>query len=148
MSKAFTREDIDPPERSGRVRSASGLPPGATNYITRRGAQHLQTELAKLRSAELERVFTSITIVDPPDTVSDSVAFGATVTVEDEQGATETFTVVGVDELAFYADAVSWISPIGKTLLAAELGDTVTLGNDKGRRVKIAKIEYRTESPH
>src|SRR4051794_10555261 len=32
MSRAFIREDVDPPERSGRLRSASGLPPGATNY--------------------------------------------------------------------------------------------------------------------
>jgi hypothetical protein len=34
MSRAFIKEDVDPPERSGRKRSASGLPPGATNYIT------------------------------------------------------------------------------------------------------------------
>src|SRR5205814_5816772 len=37
MSRAFVKEDVDPPERSGRKRSASGLPPGATNYITARG---------------------------------------------------------------------------------------------------------------
>jgi transcription elongation factor GreB len=148
MSKAFTREDVDPPERSGRRRSASGLPPGAVNYITARGARRLQAELMNLRRAgdkaeriaEIERTLASVHIVDLPDALSNSVAFGATVTVEDN-GKMETYTVVGVDELDFEPDAVSWISPIGKTLLAAELGDSVTL--EDGRTVKIVKIEYR-----
>jgi hypothetical protein len=51
MSRAFVKEDVDPPERSGRKRSASGLPPGATNYITARGAKRLRDELQKLRAA-------------------------------------------------------------------------------------------------
>jgi transcription elongation factor GreB len=148
MSKAFTREDVDPPERSGRRRSASGLPPGAINYITARGARRLQAELTNLRNAddkseriaEIERTLASVHVVDLPDAPSNSVAFGATVTVEDN-GKMETHTVVGVDELDFEPDAVSWISPIGKTLLAAELGDRVTL--EDGRTVKIVKIEYR-----
>jgi transcription elongation factor GreB len=147
MSKAFTREDVDPPERSGRRRSASGLPPGAINYITARGARRLQAELTNLRNAddkseriaEIERTLASVHVVDLPDAPSNSVAFGATVTVEDN-GKMQTYTVVGVDELDFEPDAVSWISPIGKTLLAAELGDRVTL--EDGRTAKIVKIEY------
>jgi hypothetical protein len=51
MSRAFIKEDVDLPERSGRKRSASGLPPGATNYITARGAKHLREELQKLLAA-------------------------------------------------------------------------------------------------
>ena len=51
MSRAFVKEDVDLPERSGRKRSASGLPPGATNYITARGAKCLRDELDKLRAA-------------------------------------------------------------------------------------------------
>jgi transcription elongation factor GreB len=69
------------------------------------------------------------------------VGFGATVTMSDASENLETFTVVGVDELDFERDAVSWISPIGKKLLAAELGDHVTL--EDGRNAKIVKIEYR-----
>jgi hypothetical protein len=45
MSRAFIKEDVDLPERSGRKRSASGLPPGTTNYITARGAKRLRDEL-------------------------------------------------------------------------------------------------------
>ena len=129
MSRAFIREDVDPPERSGRKRAASGLPPGAVNYITTAGAARLQAELTKLRvaggDAELEQILGSIKIVNPPGTQSQSVSFGATVTVSDAEGKTETYTVASVDELAFEPDAVSWISPIGKTLLLSKLGDRI-----------------------
>jgi len=151
VSRAFIKEDVDPPERSGRKRSASGLPPGATNYITARGAKRLHNELQKLRAAnasservaELEQVLASIHVVDPPDPASNSVAFGATVTVRDKKGRTETYTVVGVDELDLEPDAVSWISPIGKALLAADMDDWVTLEN--GRTAKIVKIERKND---
>jgi transcription elongation GreA/GreB family factor len=147
MSRAFVKEDVDPPERSGRKRSASGLPPGATNYITARGAKHLQDELQKLRAAntnseriaELEQILASVHVVDTSDPGSSSVAFGATITVKDKKGRTETYTIVGVDELDLEPHAVSWISPIGKALLAADMGDWVTL--EDGRSAKIVKIE-------
>jgi transcription elongation GreA/GreB family factor len=147
MSRAFVKEDVDPPERSGRKRSASGLPPGATNYITARGAKHLQDELQKLRAAntnsqriaELEQILASVHVVDTPDPGSSSVAFGATITVKDKKGRTETYTIVGVDELDLEPHAVSWISPIGKALLAADMSDWVTL--EDGRSAKIVKIE-------
>ena len=63
------------------------------------------------------------------------------MTVKDKKGATENFTIVGVDELNFERDAVSWISPVGKALLAADMGDWIKL-ND-GQSAKIVKIEHR-----
>jgi transcription elongation factor GreB len=151
MSRAFIKEDVDLPERSGRKRSASGLPPGATNYITARGAKRLRDELQELRAsnvvsehvAELEQILASVHVVDPPDAPSNSVTFGATVTVKDKNGATETLTIVGVDELNFDRDAVSWISPLGKTLLAADMNHWIKL--DDGRPAKIVKIEFKTD---
>lgn len=150
MSKAFTKEDVDPPERSGRVRSPSGLPPGAINYITADGARRLREELAKLQGLEesgaaarrldLERVLASVTVVEPPPEVSESVAFGARVTLRDPSGRVEICRIVGVDEIAFEPEGVSWISPDGKTLLAAELGDRVVL--EDGRPMKVIRIEY------
>ena len=147
MSRAFVKEDVDLPERSGRKRSASGLPPGATNYITAPGAKRLRDELQKLRAAnagseritEIERILASVHVVDPPGAPSNSVTFGATVTVQDKRGATEPFTIVGVDELDFARAAISWISPLGKALLAADMGDWITL--EDGRTAKIVEIE-------
>ena len=152
MSRAFIKEDVDPPERSGRKRSASGLPPGATNYITARGAKRLRDELQKLRASnadneriiQLENVLASVHVVDPPDPASNSVGFGATVTVKDEKGLTESYTIVGVDELDLEPDAVSWISPMGKALLAADMGGSLRLGD--GRTAKVVKIERKNDT--
>jgi len=147
VSRAFIKEDIDLPERSGRKRSASGLPPGATNYITARGAKRLRDELQTLREAnavgervtELEQILASVHVVAPPESPSNSVTFGATVTVQDKKGATERFTIVGVDELEFERYALSWISPLGKALLNADRGDWIALGD--GRTAKVVQIE-------
>ena len=152
MSRAFIKEDVDPPERSGRKRSASGLPPGATNYITARGAKRLRDELKKLRVAnasserivELEQILASVHVVDAPDAPSNSVTFGATVTVKDKKGETEMFTIVGVDELNFEPHAISWTSPVGKALLAADMGDWIKV--EDGRSAKIVKIEFEARS--
>jgi transcription elongation factor GreB len=152
MSRAFVKEDVDLPERSGRKRSASGLPPGATNYITARGAKRLRDELLKLRAvnalservSELEQILASVHVVDSPDAASNSVTFGATVTVKDKEGATETLTIVGVDELKFEPDAVSLISPLGKALLAADMGNWINL--DDRRSAKVVKIEFKRGS--
>jgi transcription elongation factor GreB len=149
MSRAFVKEDVDPPERSGRKRSASGLPPGATNYITARGAKRLRDELQNLRASnadseriiELENILASVHVVDPPDSASNGVGFGATVTVKDEKGLTESYTVLGVDELDLEPDAVSWISPIGKALLASDMGGSLRLAD--GRTAKVVKIERK-----
>src|SRR6185436_19167099 len=152
MSRAFVKEDVDPPERSGRKRSASGLPPGATNYITMRGAKRLREDLQKLRASntgserivELENILASVQIAEPPDPTSNSVGFGATVTVKDEKGLTESYTIVGVDELDLEPAAVSWISPMGKALLAADLGGSLRLAD--GRTAKIVKIERKNDT--
>lgn len=145
MSKAFTKEDVDPPERSGRVRSASGLPPGAANYMTARGAQRLRKELAGRprggdeRGEELRRLLASVTVVEPAEEPSDEVTFGAAVTVRDGAGEERTLRIVGVDELAFEPNALSWISDDGRSLLAAEIGGRVTLAN--GQTVTVIRIE-------
>lgn len=149
MSRAFVKEDVDPPERSGRVRSASGLPPGTSNYITAGGAARLRQELEKLRHSagnnehrigELEHLLSSVVIVAAPAEASDSIAFGARVTMRDEAGRLHTYRIVGVDELDFEPDAVSWISANGKALLAADLGHKVKL-EDIGAAT-VVKVEY------
>ena len=115
MSRAFVKEDVDPPERSGRVRSASGLPPGATNYMTLAGAMRLRQKLEKLRGAGkknvesitgLEQMLDSVTVVEAPTDPGKDIGFGARVTVRDASGQLTTYRVVGVDELDLYVDAV------------------------------------------
>jgi transcription elongation GreA/GreB family factor len=151
MSRAFVKEDIDPPERSRRARDTSGLPPGATNYITARGAARLRDTLITLRRDaaanadqidELQDLLASVTVVDVSEDPA-GIAFGARVTVRDGTGELRAFRIVGVNEVQFHAEAVSWISPIGKALLAAEPGGRVTLPNDE--RGVIVNVEYPIE---
>ena len=80
-------------------------------------------------------------MIDPPDESSKGISFGATVTLKDKKGVSQTFTILGVDELDLEPDAVSWISPMGRALLNAEIGDWITL--DDGRSAKIVKVAVR-----
>ena len=149
MSRAFVKEDVDLPEPSGRKRSASGLPPGAVNYITAGGAARLRAELDELRRtggdesgrmADLRETLASVEIVEAPDEPDGSVAFGARVTVRDAGGNESTYRIVGVEELGFYPDAISWIAPLGKALLSAALQERVTL--DGVGAVRVVRVEY------
>lgn len=152
MSRAFVKEDIDPPERTRRARTASGLPPGAANYLTARGAKRLKNKLEERRKrptkdeaeiAELEELLASATIVDAPED-RQHIAFGARVTTRDAAGQERAYQIVGVDELNLYDDGVSWISPTGKALLAAEIGQRIFI--EPGERVEIIGVEYPENS--
>ena len=147
MSRAFVKEDVDMPERITRRRSASGLPPGAVNYMSADGAQRMTDELARLRKrpgengdeiVHLEGVLASATVVERP-APADTVTFGATVTVEAADGTVQIYRIVGADETE--VGSVSWVSPLGRALLGANLGQRVVLpGEDKAVRT-IVKIE-------
>jgi transcription elongation factor GreA len=109
----------------------------------------LERELERLRSdsednteriAETERILGSVTVVEPPKDPGPGVGFGAKVTVRDAADQLKRYRILGVDELDLDPDAVSWISPLGRTLLGAELGDWVT--STETGRAKIVKIEY------
>lgn len=150
MSRAFVKEDVDPPERSGRMRSTSGLPPGAINYMTAEGAARWRAELARLRRdetanaeriAEIEQILASREVVAPSEEATGEIAFGARVIMEDADGRLSSYRIVGVDELEFGHDHVSWVSPIGRALLAAKVGDRVKLDDD--RAVRIVSVEGR-----
>ena len=85
-------------------------------------------------------------IVDPREQKRrDHVFFGATVTVEDEEGECKTFSIVGSDEIDSAGGAISWQSPVGRGLLGKGVGDTVIVRWDKGQReLTIAEISYPT----
>jgi len=85
-------------------------------------------------------------IVDPikqAETAQGRVLFGATVTVEIEDGDEKQYAIVGVDEIDLAKGRVSWISPIGKALLKARVGDCVTFPSPGGlRELEVVEIQY------
>ena len=83
--------------------------------------------------------------IDPAKQKGDRVLFGATVTVEDEDGHEKKYSIVGIDETDIAKGHVSWISPIGKALLQAKVDDVVTLKTPKGETdLTILKIEFKS----
>lgn len=84
-------------------------------------------------------------IIDPLTQKSDKILFGATVTVLDESGNTKQFSIVGVDETNIKEGLISWVSPVGKALLQAKAGDTVTIRSPKGEEDwEVQKVEYKS----
>ena len=72
------------------------------------------------------------------------VLFGATVTVENEEGEEKTYAIVGVDELDPARGHVSWVSPIGRALLGKSEGDVVSFDTPGGRaELEIVEVAYK-----
>ena len=72
------------------------------------------------------------------------VLFGATVTVEDEEGDEIVYSIVGVDEYNGKKGLVSWQSPIGKALMRKEVGDMASVKTPSGTKdLEIIAIDYR-----
>ena len=86
-----------------------------------------------------------VVIVDPSEQKRrDRVFFGATVTVEDEDGGAFTYRIVGQDEIEGSEGTISWKSPVGKALLGRSVGDTVVVRWHAGtRELTVTAIDYR-----
>ena len=87
------------------------------------------------------------TVVDPADQQNlDQVFFGATVTITDDEGETETtYQIVGVDEASASEGRISWISPLARALLKAREGDVVRFVSPAGpREIEILEVRYKS----
>lgn len=82
-------------------------------------------------------------VVDPVQQKGTKVLFGATVTIEDEEGNFRVYRIVGSDETDAKAGKVSWSSPIGQALLQANEGEAVTLKSPRGEEeLEITSVRY------
>jgi transcription elongation factor GreB len=71
------------------------------------------------------------------------VFFGATVTVEEENGDTRTLTILGPDEFDTARQEVSIDSPMARALLGKSVGDIARVASPQGEReVEITDIRY------
>jgi transcription elongation factor GreB len=85
----------------------------------------------------------SARVVDPKEIKSDKVVFGATVTIEDEDGNEKTYSIVGEDEIEPGKNKISWKSPMAKALLGKKLGDEIEIQRPAGLLIaEIRKIEF------
>ncbi|WP_437282478.1 transcription elongation factor GreB [Sorangium sp. So ce375] len=82
-------------------------------------------------------------VVDPSEQRGDKVFFGATVEVEDEDGARHTYQIVGEDEIDSAAGRISWRSPVGRSLLGKRAGDVITVRRPAGEaEMELISVRY------
>jgi transcription elongation factor GreB len=84
-------------------------------------------------------------VVDPTarDEDTDQVFFGATVTLADEDGSENIYTIVGIDEADVTRGRISWISPLARALLKRREGEQITFKAPGGDQVlEIVGVEY------
>ncbi|MBX3226891.1 MAG: transcription elongation factor GreB [Labilithrix sp.] len=75
------------------------------------------------------------------------VYFGATVTIEDEDGNESTYTIVGQDEIDAKVGRISHRSPLALALMKRREGDTFTFRKPAGE-VDLTVTAIRYESDH
>lgn len=144
MSRAFVKEDGPDNE------PLPDLPISPhPNYVTPRGLQTLRERLAetqadlarlKARAERLDRLpekaaerdirylearIASAIPVGPGAQPKDEVAFGARVTVADEDGVETVYEITGEDEADASLGRIAPQSPLSRALLGARVGDTV-----------------------
>lgn len=166
MSRAFVNEERF--EQAGGEELVERPISEHPNYVTPSGVLELQTweetlvaelnslkdahddTFAKDKVAEIERDLRyvrarldSIILVDPKTQSHDTVLFGATVEVEDEEGNRHAFHIVGEDEANASINKVSWVSPLAKSLIGHKVGDSVVWQRPAGNlNLEILDIHY------
>lgn len=74
---------------------------------------------------------------------SDQVFLGATVRYASEDGSEQTITIKGVDEADSSRGEVSWISPVARALMRAEVGDVRPLQTPAGsQEIEVLEVRY------
>lgn len=115
------------------------------NYEYKLGKKKLREIDARLH--RLQKQIESYEVVDPATRAkTDRVFFGATVTVEDEDGNEHTYQVVGGDELDsdLGPGRISYEAPLGKALLGKREGDTVMVRRPAGEaELTIVEVIWR-----
>ena len=138
------------------------------NYLTPDGLAHLQRRrdsardqraaLAdsdeslehRLELAHLDRLLrwidarvASAIVVEPDGQPRDRVAFGATVEVLDNEGQAHRYRIVGEDEADAEHGCVSWLSPLARALIGAQVGDEVRWHRPAGDiGIEVRSIRY------
>ena len=89
-----------------------------------------------------ERVRTML-IVDPAGQDDTVIRFGARVRVEDEEGRSAQYAIVGVDEADPRIGKISFLSPIARALMGRAEGDEVEVELPDGvRSLEIAEVNH------
>ncbi len=97
------------------------------------------------RVAELEDKISRAEVIDPTSLSGDTVMFGATVKVVDEDTDEESvYQIVGAEEADIKKGLLSIAAPLARGLIGKSVGDSVDVQTPKGpRSYEILSLEYK-----
>lgn len=97
------------------------------------------------RLGELEDKIARAEVIDVTKLSGNTVKFGATVTIVDEDTDEKlTYQLVGEDEADVKRGRLAITAPLARALIGKEKGDSVEVNTPKGEKVyEILKVKYR-----
>lgn len=91
----------------------------------------------------LQKRLDVLKVVHRPAGSGERVFFGAEVQLEDEQGASYHYRIVGADETDAERGWISVDSPVARALLGKSLGDDIDVPTPSGQRqLTVIQIDY------
>ncbi|HEX6782775.1 MAG TPA: transcription elongation factor GreA [Solirubrobacterales bacterium] len=119
------------------AREEGDLKENAEYHVAKEDQAHLETRIKRLQERQRNAVVVEVSNID-----SDSFTFGRSAEVLDEsKGETNVWTLVGSTEANLAEGRLSAESPIGRALMDARVGSTVTVETPKGdRSFKVVKL--------
>ena len=132
---------VERPRVTREVAEAAALGDRSENAEYIYGKRRLREIDRRLRF--LARRMDELSVVEPRPDPHGRIFFGARVELEDEEGATRSFRLVGPDESDPAEGRLSVESPLGRALLGKEEGDEVALRTPKGvSQVTVRAVRY------
>jgi transcription elongation factor GreA len=124
-------------ERIKVAREEGDLKENAEYHVAKEDQAHLETRIKRLQERQRNAVVVEVSRID-----SDSFGFGRSAEVLDEsKDETNVWTLVGSTEANLAEGRLSAESPIGRALMDAKVGSTVTVETPKGNRsFKVLKL--------
>jgi transcription elongation factor GreA len=119
------------------AREEGDLKENAEYHVAKEDQAHLETRIKRLQERQRNAVVVEVSSID-----SDTFTFGRTAEVLDEsKGETVAWTLVGSTEANLAEGRLSAESPIGRALMDAKVGSTVSVETPKGKRsFKVLKL--------
>lgn len=101
--------------------------------------------LNEARVAELEDKISRAEVIDTSKLSGDTIKFGATVSLEDEDtGDKVKYAIVGDTEANLREGKISISSPIARALIGKSKGESVEVTTPKGTRAfQVLKVEWK-----
>jgi transcription elongation factor GreA len=104
-----------------------------------------QQGMNEARVAELEDKLNRAEVIDTSKLSGDTIKFGATVTLQDDDSEDKvTYTIVGDTEANLRNGKISISSPIARALIGKSKGDSVDVTTPKGTRtLEVLKVAWK-----